>query len=97
MVNEMFDVPIEERVARLEQSFREGRSEHKDIAETLEQVTAQVAKLEVYLANADGGMTISVKGKRVKFAGSINLPWLMGILGGGGGAGWGLGRLFGAW
>ena len=93
----MFNVPIEEREAQLETSFHQGRQEHKDIAETLEQITAQVAKLEVYLSNGNGGMTVSVKGKRVKFAGSVSLPWLMGILGGGGGAGWGLGRFLGAW
>ena len=97
MVRGMFNVPIEERVARLEQSFREGRSEPKDIAETLEQITAQVAKLEVYLSNGNGGMTISVKGKRIKFAGSLSLPWLMGILGGGGGADWGIGHFLGVW
>ena len=93
----MFNSPIEERVARLEQSFRQGRNEHQDIADSLKEITDQVAKLEVYLANANGGMTISVKGKRVKFAGSVSLPWLMGILGSGGGAGWGIGRIFGAW
>ena len=70
----MSNVPIEERVARLEASFHQGRQEHKDIAETLEQITAQVAKLEVYLSNGNGGMTVSVKGKRVKFAGSVSLP-----------------------
>ena len=93
----MFNIPIEERVARLEESFRQGRNEHQDIAEALKEITEQVAKPEVYLANANGGFTISVKGKRVKFAGSLSLPWLMGILGGGGGAGWGIGRIFGAW
>ena len=93
----MFNVPIEERVARLEASFHQGRQEHKDIAETLEQITAQVAKLEVYLSNGNGGLTFSVKNKRVKFAGSVSLPWLFGILGGSGGAGWGIGRMFGAW
>ena len=65
----MFNIPIEERVARLEESFRQGRNEHQDIAEALKEITEQVAKPEVYLANANGGFTISVKGKRVKFAG----------------------------
>ena len=88
---------LDERVAALEQLFQQGREEHKDIADTLEKLTAQVAKLEVYLENANGGITVSVRGKRVKFAGSVSLPWLMGILGGSSGAGWNLGRLLGAW
>ena len=60
-------------------------------------LTAQVAKLEVDLSNGNGGLTFPVKSQRVKFAGSLSLPWLFGILGGGSGAGWGLGRLLGAW
>ena len=88
---------LEERVAALEESFRQGREEHREIADTLREITSQVAKLEVYLENGNGGLTFSVKNKRVKFAGSVSLPWLVGILGGGTGAGWGLGRLFGAW
>ena len=89
--------PVEERVAALEHSFREGRDEHKDIAETLERLTAQVARLEVYLANGNGGLTVSVRHKRLRFAGSLSLPWLMGLLGGGSGGGWALGHLLGAW
>ena len=88
---------LEERVAKLEEAIDEGRREHRDIAATLERLTAQVAKLEVYLENGNGGLTFSVKNKRVKFAGSLSLPWVVGILGGGSGAGWGLGRFLGAW
>lgn len=88
---------LDERVAALERQAKQGREERQEIAETLERLTTQVAKLEVYLENANGGFTVSVKGKRVKFAGSVSLPWLMGILGGGGGASWGLGRILGAW
>ncbi len=43
----------EERVAALEQLSQQGREEHKDIADTLEKLTAQVSKLEVYLANGN--------------------------------------------
>ena len=88
---------LEDRISALEESSRQGRDERQEIAETLEKLTVQVAKLEVYLENANGGITVSVRGKRVKFAGSVSLPWLMGILGGSSGAGWGLGRLLGAW
>ena len=88
---------LDQRVAALEQLFQQGRQEHKDIADTLKKLTAQVAKLEVYLANGNGGLTLTVRRKRLRFAGSLSLPWLMGILGGGGGAGWGLGRFLGAW
>ena len=55
----------EERVAALEQLSQQGREEHQAIADTLEKLTAQVSKLEVYLANSNGGMTVSVKNKRV--------------------------------
>ena len=76
------------------------RSEgHKEIAAALSKITARVAKLEVYLTKGNGGLTILVKGKRgkrVKFDGSLSLPWLVGILGGGSGAGRGIGRVFGA-
>ena len=89
---------IEERVAALEQLFQQGREEHKDIAATLERLGAQVSKLEVYLANGNGGLTLSVRDKRVKFAGSMALPWSLTLVGGGsGGVGWLLGRVFGAW
>ena len=89
---------IEERVAALEQLFQQGREEHKDIADTLEKLTAQVSKLEVYLANGNGGLTLSVRDKRVKFAGSLALPLSLTLVGGGGGGvGWLLGRVFGAW
>ena len=88
---------LDERVAALEQLFQQGREEHKDIADTLEKLADQVSKLEVYLANGNGGLTLSVKNKRVKFAGSLSLPWLMGIIGGGSGAGWALGAVLGAW
>ena len=88
---------LEERIASLEDSSRQGRDERQEIAETLEELTVQVAKLEVYLENANGGITVSVKGKRVKFAGSVSLTWFVGLLDGGSGAGWGLGRLSGAW
>ena len=86
---------IEERVASLEKLFQQ---EHKDIAATLERLGAQVSKLEVYLANGNGGLTLSVRDKRVKFAGSMALPWSLTLVGGGsGGVGWLLGRVFGAW
>ena len=86
---------IEERVASLEKLFQQ---EHKDIADTLEKLAAQVSKLEVYLANSNGGLTLSVRDKRVKFAGSMALPWSLTLVGGGsGGVGWLLGRVFGAW
>ena len=82
---------LEDRISALEESSRQGRNERQEIAETLEKLTVQVAKLEVYLENANGGITISVRNKRVKFAGSLSLPWLVGLLGSGSGAGWGLG------
>ena len=89
---------IEERVSSLEKLFQQGRQEHKDIADTLERLAAQVSKLEVYLANGNGGLTLSVRNKRVKFAGSMALPWSLTLVGGGGGGvGWLLGRVFGAW
>ena len=82
----------------MEQLFQQGREEHKAIADTLEKLAAQVSKLEVYLANGNGGMTVSVKNKRLKFAGSLSLPWSLTLVGGGGGGvGWLLGRVFGAW
>ena len=86
----------EERVAALEPLFQQGREEHREIADTLENLTVQVSKLEVYLANGNGGLTLSVRDKRVKFAGSLALPWSL-TLAGGGGVGWLLGRVFGAW
>ena len=89
--------PIEERVAALEQSYHDGRQEHVEIADTLRELTAQVARLEVYLANGNGGLSLTVQQKRVRFAGSISLPWLMGILGGGSGGGWAVGRVLGVW
>ena len=90
--------PLDERVAALEQLFQQGREEHQDIARTLEKLTAQVSKLEVYLANGNGGLTLSVRDKRLKFAWSLPLPWSLTLIGGGGsGVGWLLGRVFGAW
>ena len=89
--------PIEERVAALEQSIETGREEHRDITDALERLTAKVAQLEVFLANGDGGLTLSIKHRRVKFAGSLSLPWLMGVLGGGSGGSWAIGRLAGVW
>ena len=80
---------LEERVAVLEEVTRQGREEHQSFAESLEFLTAEVAKLGVYLSSGNGGFTISVKNKRVKFAGSVSFPWLLGIVSGGGGAGWG--------
>ena len=88
---------LEDRISALEESSRQGRNERQEIAETLEKLTVQVAKLEVYLSNGNGGFTLSVKGKRVRFAGSLSIPWFLGIIGGSSGAGWGLGRVFGAW
>ena len=94
----MVEQSIEQRVAALERLFEQGRQEHQDIAETLNALTAQIAKLEVYLSNGNGGLTFSVKNKRVKFAGSVPLPWSLTLAGGGGsGVGWLLGRAFGAW
>ena len=88
---------LDERVAALEQLFQQGREEHKEIADTLEKSTAHVSKLKVYLANGNGGMTVSVKNKRLKFAGPLPLPWSLTLIGGGsGGVGWLLGRVFGA-
>ena len=89
--------PIEERVAALEHSLRQGLDEHEQIGEALTELTKSVARLEVYLANGNGGLTVSVRQKRIRFAGSLSLPWLMGLLGGGSGGGWILGRLLGAW
>ena len=89
--------PLEERVAALEQSYQEGREEHREIAEALDHLKTRFARMEVYLANGNGGFTLSVKNRRVRFAGSLSLPWLMGIMGGGSGGGWVIGRLFGAW
>ena len=73
----------------------EGLEEHGKIATRLEKLTAQVAKLEVYRENGNGGLTVSIKGKRIKFAGNLSLPWLIGIMGGSGAVGWGVGRVFG--
>ncbi len=88
---------LDERVAALEQLSQQEREERKEIAETLQKLTVQVAKLEVYLENANGGITVSVRNKRVKFAGFLSLPWLVGILSAASGGSWSLGRLFGAW
>ncbi len=38
---------LEERVAALEQGLQDGRQEHVDIADTLRELAAQVARLEV--------------------------------------------------
>ena len=88
---------LDQRVAALERSVHQGRDEHHSIAERLDTLAGEVGKLEVFLSNGDGGLTVPVKRRTIKFAGSISLPWLMGILGGGGGAGWTIGRLTGAW
>ena len=88
---------LDERVAVVEEGLRLGREEHQEFAAALDKLALQIAKLEVYLEQKNGGFTVSVKDKHVKFAGSLSLPWLIGLLGGGSGAGWGLGRLFGAW
>ena len=93
----MTDSALEQRVAALEESARQGREADQRVASTLEALAAQVSKLEVYLSNGNGGFSLTVRHKRVRFAGSISLPWLMGFLGGGSGGGWALGRLFGAW
>ncbi len=93
----MVDPNIQQRVATLEESARQGDEAHQQINQTLEELIAQVAKLEVYLAN-NGGFTLSVRDKRVKFAGSVPLPWSLTLAGGsGGGVGWLVGRMFGVW
>ena len=88
---------LDERVAVVEEGLRLGREEHQEFAAALEKLALQIAKLEVYLEQKNGGFTVSVKDKHVKFAGSLSLPWLMGIITACGGGGFGLGKLFGAW
>ena len=88
---------LDERVAIVEETLRLGREEHREFAETMDRLALQIAKLEVYLEQKNGGFTVSVKDKHVKFAGSLSLPWLVGIISAFGGGGFGLGKLFGAW
>ena len=88
---------LDERVAVVEETLRLGRDEHREFADALEQLAEQMAKMNVYLENRNGGFTISVKDKHVKFAGSLSLPWLMGIITACGSGGFGLGKFFRAW
>ena len=88
---------LDERVAIVEETLRLGREEHQQFADSLDQLAVGMAKMNVYLENRNGGFTISVKDKHIKFAGNLSLPWLMGIITACGGGGFGIGKLFGAW
>lgn len=88
---------IEERVSALEESARQGGEVHRIVADSLKALEKQVGELLLYLSS-NGGVTLSVRDKRVKFAGSVSLPWAMALFGSSsGGVGWLLGRVFGAW
>jgi len=86
----------EERIAVLEDSAERGEQFHKAVVEAIQGVKAEIANLQTYLS-ANGGLTITFKERRVKFAGSLSIAWLLGLGSGGGGVGWFLGRVFGAW
>ena len=65
---------LDERVAVVEEGLRLGREEHQEFAAALDKLALQIAKLEVYLEQKNGGFTVSVKDKHVKFAGSLIAP-----------------------
>ena len=85
-----------ERIATLEANQEHGMRDHAAIFAAIEDVKGQIAGLETYLS-ANGGFTLTIKERRIKFAGSVPIPWSILALGSISSGGAGLGKLLGLW
>ena len=87
----------EERLAVLEEASEKGEALHGKLLTAIGAIKLEVAGLQTFLST-NGGVTVSIRQGKVKFAGSVSIKLLTGILGtGGSGLGWLVGRVFGAW
>lgn len=81
---------FEDRITALEGA-------QENIAETLQTMQEQLTTLLVHSAS-NGGVSVIVRDRRVKFTGSMPIGWTLSVLGASAGGVMGvLGKVFGVW